>query len=68
MLLTFACSWIVMVLPAWYVTEYCDSKLLWLWLAASANIVIAGLLMVLRYQAGRWQSIRVIEAGDSPAG
>jgi MATE family multidrug resistance protein len=68
MLLTFACSWIVMVLPAWYVTEYCDRQLKWLWLAASANIVIAGLLMVLRYRAGRWQSIKVIETSDSPAG
>ncbi|MFN5587009.1 MAG: MATE family efflux transporter [Planctomyces sp.] len=63
MLLTFACSWLVMVLPAWLVTEHFDRQLRWLWLAASANIIVAGLLMVLRYRAGAWQKIRVIESG-----
>ncbi|MFN5626682.1 MAG: hypothetical protein ACK5DM_22240 [Planctomyces sp.] len=63
MLLTFACSWLVMVLPAWLVTEHFDRQLRWLWLAASANIIVAGLLMVLRYRAGAWQTIRVIESG-----
>ena len=63
LLLTFACSWLVMVLPAWLVTEHFDRQLRWLWLAASANIIVAGLLMVLRYRAGAWQTIRVIESG-----
>ena len=67
MLLTLACSWLVMVLPAWLVSEYYDRELKWLWLASSCNIIMAGLLMLIRFQVGRWQSIRVIETREFPA-
>lgn len=59
MLLTLACSWLVMVLPAWSVVHSSAPSLSSLWMAASANIILTGLLMWARFAAGRWMRIRL---------
>lgn len=59
MLLTLACSWLVMVLPAWAVVHSANPSLSSLWTAASANIIFTGLLMWARFAAGRWMRIRL---------
>ncbi|MEY3457277.1 MAG: Multidrug-efflux transporter [Planctomycetota bacterium] len=59
MLLILACSWLVMVLPAQLVLLAPNPSLLKLWTAASANIILAGLLMWARFAAGRWMRIQL---------
>ena len=59
MLLTLACSWLVMVVPAWIVVHSAAPSLSRLWIAASANIIFTGLLMWARFAAGRWMRIRL---------
>ncbi len=59
MLLTLACSWLVMVLPAWSIVHSAAPSLSGLWAAASANIILTGLLMWARFAAGRWMRIRL---------
>jgi MATE family multidrug resistance protein len=59
MLLTLACSWFVMVLPAQLILLSDSPSLLKLWTTASANIIFTGLLMWARYTTGRWMRIRL---------
>ncbi|MEY3172339.1 MAG: Multidrug-efflux transporter [Planctomycetota bacterium] len=59
MLLTLACSWLVMVLPTWAIVHSDAPSLSSLWMAASANIIFTGLLMWARFAHGRWMRIRL---------
>ncbi len=61
MLMILGCSWLVMVLPAWLIVESENPTLSGLWLASSANIVLAGVLMLLRYWSGRWTRIHLVD-------
>jgi MATE family multidrug resistance protein len=61
MLMILGCSWLVMVLPSWLIVESENPTLSGLWLASSANIVLAGVLMLLRYWSGRWTRIHLVD-------
>src|SRR5262249_45615990 len=66
-----ALAWPVMVVPTWGAWYY-GWGLYWAWGFARASIMTLGLIFVLRFRAGKWRSMRVIEqteavetAGDS---
>lgn len=65
MLVTLICSWLVMVLPAWLLLHYEQATIQRLWMTCSANIVLTGGLMILRFSTGRWKSIRLAKDAES---
>lgn len=72
LLITATSGWVLMVLPTWIVcTYYREHSLTLSWWACSANVIAVGVLMLIRFQTGKWMSMRVIEAspghdGDVP--
>jgi multidrug resistance protein, MATE family len=50
-----------MLLPAWLACVVGHAGVYAAWTAASAYIFLLGLLMMRRFRAGRWKSLRVIE-------
>lgn len=54
-------SWIIMAIPATVALTYFDASIYVLWSFLCAYIVIAGLTFYLRFRAGRWRGMRVIE-------
>jgi MATE family multidrug resistance protein len=68
MVMILGCSWLVMVLPAWLVVHSDGASLTKLWMASSANIVLAGLLMLMRYRSGRWTKIQVVDIPEHGQG
>lgn len=61
--LTVALSWVAMLIPASIGCLWLGGGLYMAWLAASAYVVLLGLLMMRRFRAGRWRILRVIEPG-----
>jgi MATE family multidrug resistance protein len=57
---TLVLGWVAMLVPAWYLVEH-GWGLLAAWVAPTVYVVLLGLLMRRRFQAGRWKSLRVIE-------
>jgi MATE family multidrug resistance protein len=55
-------SWSVMVLPSWLAWHY-GGGLYWAWGFASLYVILLSLRVLARFRQGRWQSVRVIEAG-----
>jgi multidrug resistance protein, MATE family len=55
-------AWPVMVIPTWAAWKY-SWGLYWAWAFASAYICLQALCFLLRFRAGRWRSMRVIEPG-----
>ncbi len=53
-------AWPLMVLPTWAAWYY-DWGLYWAWAFASAYIISLALTFLLRFRAGKWKSMRVIE-------
>ena len=53
-------SWPIMVLPTWAAWKY-GWGLYWAWGFASAYVIALGITFLLRFQAGKWKSMRVIE-------
>jgi MATE family multidrug resistance protein len=51
-----------MVLPAYVLCVHLGGDVYTGWIAASAYVFMAGLLMLRRFRGGRWKSMRVIEA------
>lgn len=68
MVMILGCSWLVMVLPAWLVVHSDGASLTKLWMASSANIVLAGLLMLMRYLSGRWTKIQLVDVHEHGSG
>ncbi|MGH7199607.1 MAG: MATE family efflux transporter, partial [Planctomycetaceae bacterium] len=66
MIFSFLCGWLLMVLPtaiAWIVL----GGDLWIsWWACTLYIVVVGCGFLIRFQAGRWKSMRVIEPEPEP--
>jgi MATE family multidrug resistance protein len=58
-------AWPVMVLPTWAAWNY-GWGLYWAWGFASAYVIALGFVFLLRFQAGKWKTMRVIES--KPAG
>ena len=59
--LTVTLSWLAMLGPAYVACLVRGGGVYLAWTAASAYVVLLGLLMVRRFRAGRWKSLRVIE-------
>jgi MATE family multidrug resistance protein len=55
-----ALAWPIMVLPTW-AAWYFGWGLYWAWGFASAYIIAMGITFLLRFRAGKWKSMRVIE-------
>ena len=59
-LLTFALAWPLMVVPT-FVVVWLDGSLYWAWGSATAYIVAMAGCFYLRFRAGKWKTMRVIE-------
>jgi len=64
-----ALAWPLMVLPTlalavWYRNS--AQSLYWAWAFASAYIIALGITYLLRFRAGKWKSMRVIEQVPPP--
>lgn len=57
---TLALAWPLMVIPTWACWYY-GWGLYWAWGFASAYIIALGCAFLLRFRAGKWKSMRVIE-------
>ena len=53
-------SWPLMVVPTWAAWHY-GWGLYWSWTFASVHIIALGITFLLRFRAGKWKSMRVIE-------
>jgi MATE family multidrug resistance protein len=64
-LLTFALAWPIMVVPTYLLVE-AGGNILWAWAFTTAYILAMAVCFALRFRAGKWKSMRVIEpdAGD----
>jgi MATE family multidrug resistance protein len=60
--LTVFLSWVAMLGPAYLAWAFAGAGVYVAWSAASAYVILLGLLMLRRFQQGRWKSMRVIEA------
>ncbi len=52
---------VVMLGPAWVMVEYQGAGVYASWVAPTAYVLVLGVLMLRRFRAGRWESMRVIE-------
>lgn len=59
--ITVVLSWAAMLIPAYLLCVRGGGGVYTAWATASAYIVLLGLLMMRRFRAGRWKSLRVIE-------
>lgn len=62
--LTFVLGWPVMVLPT-LIAVWMGASLYWAWGFASAYIFVMALCFYLRFRAGKWKTMRVIEAAPA---
>jgi len=58
---TVALSWTTMIVPAWVACVVAGGGVYAAWTAASAYIVLLGLLLRRRFRAGGWKGLRVTE-------
>ena len=54
-------SWAVMIVPTYVACVHLNGGLIAAWSFASLAFVIIGLAMLVRYRAGGWRQLRVIE-------
>jgi MATE family, multidrug efflux pump len=59
--LTVALSWGAMLVPGYVACVVLGGGVYLAWCAASAYVVLLGLLMVRRFRGGRWKTLRIIE-------
>lgn len=58
---------VVMLGPAWFMVEHAGAHVYAAWTAPTAYVLVLGVLMLRRFRAGRWETMRVIEpAVDAP--
>jgi MATE family multidrug resistance protein len=57
---------VLMVLPTWVAYRYFDGGLLSAWSAATVLIIVLGIGFYLRFQGGKWKSMRIIEGPVAP--
>ncbi len=58
---SFACAWLLLVLPVYLASRWDRLTLPLCWWAVSTYIIVIGLGFVARFQQGRWKSMSVIE-------
>jgi multidrug resistance protein, MATE family len=54
-------AWAIMVIPSFVALTYFDAGLFVLWGFICAFIIVMGMVFFLRFRAGKWKSMRVIE-------
>lgn len=54
-------GWGIMVIPTFFIWMYSDEKLFYSWAACTSYIGVLGLGYLIRFQAGHWKKMRVIE-------
>lgn len=54
-------SWLVMVVPCAIVVQFVDEPIYWLWVLVTAYVAALSLAFYLRFRAGGWKHMRVIE-------
>ena len=59
-IVSLALAWPLMVLPTWAAWHF-QWGLYWAWGFASTYVIAMGITFLLRFRAGKWQSMRVIE-------
>ena len=64
LIFTLIAGWSLMVIPTWVIWTFFTPNLFAAWTAVSVYITVAGFGFLWRFKAGRWKSMRVIEAAD----
>jgi MATE family multidrug resistance protein len=59
-------SWVVMILPSYAACTWFGAGPYVAWTAATAYVVLLGIVMLRRFQDGRWKTMRVIEEPHAP--
>jgi MATE family multidrug resistance protein len=59
-LVTFSLAWPILVVPTYLVVQW-GGSLNWAWVFASAHICAMAVCFYLRFRAGKWKAMRVIE-------
>tara|TARA_R110002095_G_scaffold197067_2_gene176059 strand:+ start:5396 stop:6844 length:1449 start_codon:yes stop_codon:yes gene_type:complete len=54
-------GWVIMVIPTFLIWMYADEKLFSSWTACTSYIGVLGFGYLIRFQAGHWKKMRVIE-------
>jgi MATE family multidrug resistance protein len=60
-LMTFSLAWPIMVIPTFLVVQM-GGSVYWAWVFATAHIFVMAVCFYLRFRAGKWKTMRVIEA------
>lgn len=60
MLLTVILSWVIVVFPSWWAMEYGYGVYV-AWAFATAYVCILAIVFLLRFLAGKWKTMRVID-------
>lgn len=55
------CGWTIMVLPTWFSLRSGSTSLVIPWAACTGFIIVVGIGFFLRFQQGKWKTMRVIE-------
>jgi MATE family multidrug resistance protein len=63
LVLTVVLAWGAMLVPTWVACIVFGAGVYVAWTAASAYVVLLGLLEMRRFQQGRWRSLRIVEPG-----
>lgn len=61
MLLSLVTGWSIMVIPTFLVWKYAADKVFWSWTACTSYLAVLGIGYLIRFQAGHWKQMRVIE-------
>jgi MATE family, multidrug efflux pump len=61
LVLTVVLAWCAMLVPAWVLCVWGGAGVYAAWSTASAYVFFLGLLLLRRFRAGRWRSLRIVE-------
>ncbi len=64
MVVSLVLNWVIMVIPSYLAVRLAKGfdSLYWAWTALTAYVCVLAVLFLLRFLAGKWKSMRVIEA------
>ncbi|QDV52494.1 MATE family efflux transporter [Gimesia fumaroli] len=61
MIFSLVTGWAIMVIPTFLIWKYADAKLFGSWTACTSYLGVLGIGYLIRFQAGHWKKMRVIE-------
>lgn len=64
MFMSVGLSWVVLIIPSYLAIRFAEGVrgLYWAWAAATAYVCLLAVVFMLRFIAGKWKTMRVIEA------